>query len=104
VVHAAAGGFGLRLTQMSAMRGGVVIATTSTPEKAELARNPGARHVADYGNFGAVTRDVTGGAGAAAVYDGVGQATFDASLGALRPRAYIVLYGAVSGPVPPLDP
>jgi NADPH2:quinone reductase len=104
VVHAAAGGVGLLLTQMVAARGGVVIATTSSPEKAELARQAGARHLADYGNFGAVTREVTGGAGAAAVYDGVGQATFDASLAALRPRGYMVLYGAASGPVPPLDP
>jgi len=104
VVHAAAGGVGLLLTQMAAMRGGVVIATTSTPEKADLAREAGARHLADYETFGDVTRDVTGGAGAAAVYDGIGQATFDASLAALRPRGYLVLYGAASGPVPPLDP
>jgi NADPH:quinone reductase len=104
VVHAAAGGVGLLLTQMVAARGGVVIATTSSPEKAELARQAGARHLADYGNFGAVTREVTGGAGAAAVYDGVGQATFDASLATLRPRGYMVLYGAASGPVPPVDP
>lgn len=104
VVHAAAGGVGLLLTQMVAARGGVVIATTSSPEKAELARHAGARHLADYGNFGAVTREVTGGAGAAVVYDGVGQATFDASLAALRPRGYMVLYGAASGPVPPVDP
>jgi NADPH:quinone reductase len=104
VVHAAAGGVGLLLTQMAAARGGVVIATTSSPEKAELARAAGARHLADYGNFGAVTREVTGGAGAAAVYDGVGQATFDASLAALRPRGYMVLYGAASGPVSPVDP
>src|SRR5262249_3159949 len=78
VVHAAAGGVGLLLTQMVAARGGVVIGTTSSAEKAELAREAGAHHLADYGNFGAVTREVTGGAGAAAVYDGVGQATFDA--------------------------
>jgi NADPH2:quinone reductase len=104
VVHAAAGGVGLLLTQMASTRGGVVIATTSSPEKAELAREAGARHIADYGDFGAVTREVTGGAGAVAVYDGVGQATFDASLAALRPRGHMVLYGAASGPVPPLDP
>ena len=104
VVHAAAGGVGLLLTQMVTRRGGVVIATTSTPQKAELARSAGAQHLASYANFSAVTRDVTGGSGAAAVYDGVGQATFDASLAALRPRGYMVLYGAASGPVPPLDP
>jgi NADPH:quinone reductase len=104
VVHAAAGGVGLLLTQMAKMRGGVVIATTSTPQKAELARAAGADHVAGYDDFGVVVREVTGGEGAAAVYDGVGQATFDDSLAALRRRGYMVLYGAASGPVPPLDP
>jgi NADPH2:quinone reductase len=104
VVHAAAGGVGLLLTQMVKMRGGVVIATTSTDAKTQLAREAGADHVARYEDFGAVTADVTGGAGAAAVYDGVGQATFGASLAALRPRGYMVLYGAASGPVPPFEP
>jgi NADPH:quinone reductase len=104
VVHAAAGGVGLLLTQMVKMRGGVVIATTSTLEKAELARAAGADHVAGYDDFDVVVREVTGGAGAAVVYDGVGQATFDASLGALRRRGCMVLYGGASGPVPPLDP
>jgi NADPH2:quinone reductase len=89
---------------MVAMRGGVVIATTSTEAKAELARAAGAHHVAGYQDFTDVVRDVTGGSGAAAVYDNVGQATFDASLTALRPRGYLVLYGASSGPVPPFDP
>jgi NADPH2:quinone reductase len=104
VVHAAAGGVGLLLTQMIKMRGGIVIATTSTEAKAERARQAGADHLAHYGDFGTVVRNVTNGAGAAAVYDGVGQATFDASLAALRKRGYMVLYGAASGPVPPLDP
>jgi NADPH:quinone reductase len=103
VVHAAAGGVGLLLTQMAAMRGGVVIATTSTAAKARLARSAGAAHLAGYGDFAAMVRDVAG-PGAAVVYDGVGQATFDASLAALRPRGYLVLYGAASGPVPPVDP
>ena len=104
VVHAAAGGVGLLLTQMVKMRGGVVIATTSTPQKAELAREAGADDVAGYDDFGAVARDVTGGDGAAVVYDGIGQATFDDSLAALRRRGYMVLYGAASGQVPPFDP
>jgi NADPH2:quinone reductase len=103
VVHAAAGGTGLLLTQMVTMRGGIVIATTSTAAKAVLAQEAGAGHVSDYAEFGAVTRQVTGGSGAAAVYDGVGQATFDNSLAALRPRGYMVLYGAASGPVPPFE-
>jgi NADPH2:quinone reductase len=104
VVHAAAGGVGLLLTQMVAMRGGIVIATTSTDAKAELARQAGAQHVVGYPDFTDAVREVTGGSGAAVVYDSVGQATFDASLSALRPRGYMVLYGASSGPVPPLDP
>src|ERR1019366_6968463 len=53
--------------------------------------------------FAAVTAEMTGGSGAAVVYDGVGQATFDASLEALRPRGCMVLYGAASGPVPPFE-
>jgi NADPH:quinone reductase len=104
VVHAAAGGVGLLLTQMVKMRGGIVIATTSTLQKAELAREAGADHVAGYDDFGVVVREVTGGEGAAVVYDGVGRTTFDDGLAALRRRGYMVLYGGASGPVPPLDP
>jgi len=103
VVHAAAGGVGLLLTQMVKMRGGIVIATTSTLDKAELARDAGADHVAGYEDFASVVREVTGGAGASVVYDGVGRTTFDNSLSALGARGYLVLYGAASGPVPPLD-
>ena len=103
VVHAAAGGVGRLLTQLAKRRGGIVVATTSTQEKAELARRAGADHLAGYDDFRAVTREVSGGTGAAAVYDGVGAATFDQSLAALRPRGYMVLYGASSGPVPPFD-
>ena len=104
VVHAAAGGVGLLLTQMVKMRGGVVIATTSTLQKAEFAKDAGADHLAGYDDFGTVAREVTGGDGAAAVYDGIGQATFDDGLAALRRRGYMVLYGGASGPVPPVDP
>jgi len=103
VVHAAAGGVGLLLTQMVKMRGGIVIGTASTTAKAVLAQRAGADHMAGYGEFAAVTRAVTGGTGAAAVYDGVGLATFDDSLAALRPRGCMVLYGAASGPVPPFE-
>ncbi|MGH9067179.1 MAG: quinone oxidoreductase family protein [Acidimicrobiales bacterium] len=103
VVHAAAGGVGLLLTQMVKMRGGTVVATTSTSEKAELARQAGADHLAGYGDFAAVVADVTGGTGAAAVFDGVGKTTFDDGLGALRPRGIMVLYGGASGPVPPFE-
>lgn len=103
VVHAAAGGVGLLLTQMVKLRGGVVVATTSTPEKAQLAKQAGADYVTGYEQFGEVVKQVTDGAGAAAVYDGVGAATFDAGLEALRPRGFMILYGAASGPVPRFD-
>jgi len=104
VVHAAAGGVGLLLTQMVKLRGGTVIATTSGGEKDELARNAGADHVTGYGGFREVVDEVTGGRGAHVVYDGVGKDTFDDSLAALRPRGMMVLYGAASGQVPPFDP
>jgi NADPH:quinone reductase len=103
VVHAAAGGVGLLLTQLVKMRGGIVIAVASTTAKAALAQQAGADHLAGYDDFAAVTRQVTDGAGAAAVYDGVGLTTFDDSLSALRPRGYMVLYGAASGPVPAFE-
>jgi len=104
VVHAAAGGVGLLLTQIVRLRGGTVVATTSGGEKAELAREAGAQHVAGYDDYLAVVREVTGGAGAHVVYDGVGRATFEGGLDALRRRGLMVLYGAASGPVPPIEP
>ncbi len=103
VVHAGAGGVGSLLIQLAKMRGAAVIATTSTAAKAALASRAGADFVAGYEDFGEVVKRATDGSGAAAVYDGVGQATFDASLAALRRRGYLVLYGAASGPVPPFD-
>jgi NADPH2:quinone reductase len=104
VVHAAAGGVGLLLTQMIKRRGGIVVATTSGGDKAELARGAGADHVTGYGTFRDVVDDITDGKGAHVVYDGVGKDTFDDGLAALRPRGMMVLYGASSGQVPPLDP
>ncbi len=103
VVHAAAGGVGLLLTQMAKARGGTVIGTTSTDERAALARQAGADRAVGYEDFVAVVREATDGVGAAAVYDGVGRATFEDSLAALRPRGYMVLYGAASGPVPAFE-
>jgi NADPH:quinone reductase len=108
VVHAAAGGVGLLLTQMVKRRGGIVVATCSggedeNGEKSCLARDAGADHVTSYDRFRVVVGEVTGGVGAHVVYDGVGQATFDDSLAALRPRGMLVVYGAASGQVPPFD-
>jgi len=103
VVHAAAGGVGLLLTQLVKRRGGIVVATTSGGPKEALARAAGADYVTGYDSFRAAVDEVTGGVGAHVVYDGVGRDTFDDSLAALRPRGMMVLYGAASGQVPPFD-
>jgi NADPH2:quinone reductase len=103
LVHAAAGGMGLLLTQLASMLGARVIGTVSTPEKEKLARQAGAAEVIGYDDVAAQVRRLTGGEGVPVVYDGVGQATFDGSLASLRPRGVLVLYGQASGPVPPVD-
>jgi NADPH2:quinone reductase len=104
VVHAAAGGVGLLLVQMIKSLGGTVVATTSTQQKADLARAAGADHVVTYDETVDAVRRVTGERGADVVYDSVGKATFDDSLAALRRRGTMVLYGGSSGQVPPFDP
>jgi NADPH2:quinone reductase len=108
LVHAGAGGVGLILTQWASSLGVRVITTVSTPAKAELSRQAGATEVLDYpqdaNEFGRRIRDLTDGAGVAAVYDGVGASTFDASLASLAIRGTLALFGAASGPVPPVDP
>jgi NADPH:quinone reductase len=103
IVHAAAGGVGLLLTQIAKSRGGRVIGTTSTQEKADLARAAGAEEAIGYEGFAERAREITGGDGVAAVYDGVGQATFEAGLKALRPTGRMILYGAASGQPDPLN-
>ncbi len=107
LVHAGAGGVGLILTQWATSMAVRVITTVSTPEKAELSRKAGAVEVLDYpddpAEFGAKIRSSPT-AGVAAVYDGVGASTFDASLASLAIRGTLALFGAASGPVPPFDP
>jgi NADPH:quinone reductase len=103
IVHAAAGGVGLLLTQLAKLRGGRVIATTSTEDKAELARGAGAEETIGYEGFAERVREITGGGGAAAVYDAVGKTTFLDGLKALRPTGTMVLYGAASGQPDPLE-
>ncbi|GAB3275102.1 quinone oxidoreductase [Sinomonas notoginsengisoli] len=103
LVHAGAGGVGLLLIQMLKARGARVITTVSTDAKAELAAAAGADHVIQYHDFPAQVRDLTSGAGVDVVYDGVGRDTFDGSLECLRLRGMLVLFGAASGPVPPVD-
>jgi NADPH2:quinone reductase len=102
LVHAAAGGVGLLLTQIASSRGGRVIATTSTTEKADLARKAGADEVIGYEGFAERVREITGGEGVRAVYDGVGKTTFNAGLAALAPTGRMILYGAASGQPDPL--
>jgi NADPH:quinone reductase len=108
LMHAGAGGVGLILTQWATSMAARVITTVSTPQKAELSRNAGAVEVLDYPEdpeeFGGKVRELTGGEGVKAVYDGVGATTFDASLASLAIRGTLALFGASSGPVPPFDP
>jgi NADPH2:quinone reductase len=85
--------------------GARVIATVSTEEKAELAKQEGANDVILYTerDFEAETKRLTGGKGVDVVYDGVGKTTFEKGLNVLRPRGTMVLFGGSSGPVPPFD-
>ena len=105
LVHAGAGGTGLVLTQLAVARGARVVTTVSSDAKAELSRAAGASEVLRYTDDVATrVRELTGGEGVAAVYDGVGADTFEVSLAALRVRGTLALFGAASGPVPPFDP
>jgi NADPH2:quinone reductase len=106
LIHAAAGGVGLLLTQMAHNIGARVIATVSTEEKAKLARGAGADEVILYTqtDFEAETKQLTGGKGVDVVYDSVGKTTFDKGLNILRPRGMMVLFGGSSGAVAPFDP
>ncbi len=103
LVHAAAGGVGLLITELATAKGARVVGTVSTPAKAEAARAAGAVETLGYDGFAAAVRGLTGGSGVPAVYDGVGRTTFDESLASLRRRGILVLYGQSSGPVPPFD-
>jgi pyridoxine 4-dehydrogenase len=105
LVHAAAGGVGLLLTRFAKLRGGRVIAAVSAPEKVGYARAAGADEVIQYGgaDIAATVRELTGGGGVAAVYDGVGAPTFEASLASLRSRGVLALFGQAGGTVPPVD-
>lgn len=110
LIHAGAGGVGLLLTQLACTRGARVITTVSTAEKAELSRQAGASQVIRYDQLAdldvelaPLVRAATNGVGVNVAYDGVGRATFNASLSSLRPRGMLVLFGGASGQVPPFD-
>jgi NADPH2:quinone reductase len=105
LVHAAAGGVGLLLVQMCKLIGARVIGTTSSEEKAKLAREAGADEVIIYSeqDFETETKRLTEDKGVDVVYDGVGKDTFTKGLNVLRPRGYMVIFGGASGAVPPFD-
>ncbi len=104
VVHAGAGGVGLLLTQMLRDLDIRVFTTVGSVDKVELSQAAGAEQVFGYDDFVAGVRESTDGVGARIVFDGVGRATFDMSLDALAVRGTMVLFGASSGPVDPVDP
>ncbi|HVC91461.1 MAG TPA: quinone oxidoreductase [Acidobacteriaceae bacterium] len=106
LIHAGAGGVGYLLTQMAVQAGAHVISTVSTEEKADIVRSTGAHDVILYTkeDFESAVKRITGGRGVDVVYDSVGRETFDRSLKCLRARGMMVLFGASSGAVPPVDP
>jgi NADPH:quinone reductase len=106
LVHAAAGGVGLLVTQLAKHLGARVIGTTSTPEKAAIAMGAGANSVILYTqtDFVEETKRLTNGTGVDLVLDGVGKTTFPGSLQAVRIRGTVVIYGSSSGPADPIAP
>jgi len=105
LLHAAAGGVGLIVTQWAKLLGLKVIGTVSNEAKAALATAHGCDHIIYYGRESVPqrVRELTGGAGVAVVYDTVGKDTFSGSLESLRRRGMLVCVGTSSGPIPPID-
>jgi NADPH:quinone reductase len=106
LIHAAAGGAGLLLVQLAKSKGARVIGTVSTVDKEKLAREAGADEIIRYTetDFAAEVARLTDGKGVEVVYDSVGKTTFDGSMQCVARRGMLVLFGASSGPVPPVDP
>ena len=106
LVYAAAGGVGLILCQWANLLGATVIGCVGSDDKAALAQANGCHHTILYReeNIAERVRDLTDGVGAAAAYDSVGKATFEASLNSLRPFGVLATYGNASGPVDPVSP
>ncbi|KAI1793737.1 NAD(P)-binding protein [Ganoderma leucocontextum] len=106
LVHTVAGSIGLFFAQLVKARGGIVIGTTSTPEKAALAKANGADHVILYKseNVAARVLEITGGLGVHAIFDGVGKDTFETDLACIRAKGTIVWLGFTSGLVEPFSP
>ncbi|THV06469.1 NAD(P)-binding protein [Dendrothele bispora CBS 962.96] len=106
LIHTVAGGLGLLMAQLAKHIGATVIGTTSTKEKAELAKAHGANHVILYPVEDTVARvlEITKGEGVHAVFDGVGKDTFDSNFKMLRRKGTLVSVGNASGAVPPFPP
>lgn len=105
LIHAAAGGTGTLLVQWARAIGATVIGTVGSPEKAKLAKGYGAHHVINYNaeDFAARVKEITKGALCDVVYDGVGKATFPASLDCLKPFGTFVSFGSASGAIEAFD-
>src|SRR5262249_42267876 len=105
LLHAAAGGVGLLLSQIAKRKGARVLGTVSTDEKAQLAREAGAEPILyTRDDFEAEVKRLTNNVGVQVVYDSVGKTTFAKGLNCLRPRGMMVLFGQSSGPVGTIDP
>ncbi|MFL5392606.1 MAG: quinone oxidoreductase family protein [Myxococcales bacterium] len=106
LLHAAAGGVGLIVSQWAKLLGLNVIGTVSSARKAEVARAHGCTHTIDYSHEDVAkrVREITSGAGVSVVFDSVGKTTFQASLDSLRRRGLLVCVGTSSGLIPPFDP
>lgn len=105
LLHAAAGGVGLIVTQWAKLLGLTVIGTVSTEEKADIARSHGCDHLIYYRREDVAkrVRELTDGVGVPVVFDSVGQSTFAGSLDSLQRRGLLVCFGTSSGPIPPID-
>lgn len=106
LIHAAAGGMGLLLVQWAKKLGARVIGTTSTEEKAALAKSQGADEIILYNDvaFPAEVKRLTEGKGADFIIDGVGKTTFPGNLEAIKVRGHIVIFGSASGAAEPIGP
>lgn len=106
LLHAAAGGVGLIVSQWAKLLGLTVIGTVSNEAKAAVARAHGCDHTIDYSREDVAkrVRELTDGAGVEVVFDSVGKATFEGSLDSLKRRGLMVCVGTASGPIPPFDP
>jgi NADPH:quinone reductase-like Zn-dependent oxidoreductase len=105
LLHAAAGGVGLIVSQWAKLLGLTVIGTVSSDAKAELARAHGCDHIIRYDreDVPSRVRALTGGNGVPVVFDSVGKDTFAGSLDSLKRRGLLVCFGTASGPQPPIE-